>query len=77
MKYTLAINKSYYPNHIFYANRALANLKQTKNVFCVKDCDEALKIDPKFVKCYSRKATALSNMRKYKEALEAIKTGLK
>ena len=77
LKYTLAINKAKTPNHIYYGNRALANLKQNKNKFCIKDCDEAIKIDPAFVKCYSRKATALSNIKQYNEALETVKIGIK
>ena len=65
LKYTLAINKTKKPNHIYFANRALANLKQNRNLLCVQDCTKSIDLDPKYIKSYQRKSTALTNMKKY------------
>ena len=35
----------------------------------VKDCDEALKIDPNYVKALNRRAGALEALKRYQEAL--------
>jgi hypothetical protein len=65
LKYTLAINKTKKPNHIYFANRALSNLKQNRNLLCVQDCTKSIDLDPKYIKSYQRKSTALTNMKKY------------
>ena len=54
--YTQAIELT--PSHIYYANRANAYLELTNFEACIKDCDEAIRIDPKYVKSYIRKANA-------------------
>ena len=35
----------------------------------VNDCDEALKIDPTYIKALNRRAGALESLKRYKEAL--------
>jgi tetratricopeptide (TPR) repeat protein len=42
-------------NHIPFANRALVLLKQERYSEAVEDCDQCLKIDPRFVKALLRR----------------------
>ena len=46
-------------NAIYFANRGNVKLEMNNLVGCIEDCDEAIKIDPKYVKSYIRKARAL------------------
>ena len=43
---------------------------------CIEDCDEAIKIDPKYIKSYMRKARALHILTKFEEALDTVKIGM-
>jgi len=43
----------------------------------LRDLDECLKLDPKFVKAYSRKGAAHFWMKEYNKALKAYEDGLK
>ena len=60
------------PNAIYFANRANAYLELKKYEECVNDCDEAIKVDPKYVKSYFRKSLALLRLQKMNEALDMI-----
>jgi tetratricopeptide (TPR) repeat protein len=61
-QYTMAIEITIeQPNHIYFANRANAYLEMANFEECIKDCDQAIKIDPTFAKAYYRKAKALVN----------------
>ena len=42
---------------------------------CIKDCNEAIKIEPTFSKSYYRKAKALENQQKLHEAYTVLKEG--
>ena len=42
---------------------------------CIEDCDEAIKIDPKYIKSYMRKARALHILTQFQEALDTVKIG--
>ena len=74
--YCSAIEKLEVPNHLYLSNRANAYLKLHMNAECVADCEKVLSIEPKFVKAYARKADALINMQRLKEAKEVIMEGL-
>jgi tetratricopeptide (TPR) repeat protein len=61
-QYTMAIEISIeQPNHIYFANRANCYLEMGNDEECIKDCDQAIKIDTNFPKSYFRKAKALYN----------------
>ena len=57
-KYTCCINTSKVPNHIHHINRALSSFKLNGNLAAIKDCDEAIQINPKCIKAYMLKARA-------------------
>lgn len=57
-----------------YSNRAAALAKLISFPEAVKDCDEALKRDPKFMRAHIRKAQAYFAMREYNKCLEACNT---
>ena len=64
------------PNHVYYSNRANVYNLLNKYQNAIEDCDTAIKIDPKFVKSYFRKAKAQHMLRNFKGALESAKLGL-
>jgi len=55
-----------------YNNRANAYTKLAALPEALKDTDEAIKVDPKFVKAYVRKSHVLFAMKDYTKAIEAI-----
>lgn len=59
----------YKADPIFYSNRAAcyANLGQSEQV--IQDCNDALKLDPVYVKALNRRAHAFEKLEKYEEAL--------
>ncbi|KAG1455469.1 hypothetical protein G6F56_007058 [Rhizopus delemar] len=65
--YSLALR--YKADPIFYSNRAAcyANLGQSEQV--IQDCNDALKLDPVYVKALNRRAHAFEKLEKYEEAL--------
>ncbi|KAJ6632484.1 hypothetical protein B0H10DRAFT_2206835 [Mycena sp. CBHHK59/15] len=69
--YTLAIEVSPKPEPVFYSNRAACyvNMTPPKHELVVQDCDEALKLDPNYVKALNRRAMALEGLHHYVEAL--------
>lgn len=60
-----------------YCNRAMVHLKLKNYGKSINDCDEALKLNDKYVKAYYRKATALFNLDKYQEGLTVCEIGQK
>ena len=44
---------------------------------CVKDCDQAIQINPSFAKAYFRKGKALASLDELNEAKEVVEAGLK
>jgi hypothetical protein len=46
------------PNHIYFSNRANAYLEMQAYEECIGDCNQAITIEPQFVKPYYRKAKA-------------------
>ena len=75
--YTLAIEITMEtPNHIYFANRANAYLELHNYEECIADCNQAIKVDPSFIKSYFRKAKAQINQSKLPDALKTLREGL-
>jgi tetratricopeptide (TPR) repeat protein len=75
-QYTMAIEITIEkPNHIYFANRANAELELLMWEECIADCNQAIKIEPTFIKSYFRKAKALINQSKLLQAMETLKEG--
>ena len=55
-----------------YNNRANAYTKLAALPEALKDAEQAIKVDPKFVKAYIRKSHVLFAMRDYTKAIEAV-----
>ncbi|XP_074565294.1 uncharacterized protein LOC141821825 [Curcuma longa] len=58
------------PTSVAFANRAMAYLKLKRYEEAESDCTEALNLDDRYVKAYSRRATARKELGKLKAALE-------
>ncbi|KAJ7226889.1 hypothetical protein GGX14DRAFT_627391, partial [Mycena pura] len=69
--YTLAIDVSPKPEPVYFSNRAACyvNMSPPKHELVVQDCDEALKLDPNYVKALNRRAMALEGLHRYVDAL--------
>ncbi|KAF7290750.1 ADP/ATP carrier receptor [Mycena indigotica] len=69
--YTLAIEVSPKPEPVYYSNRAACYINMTPPLYdkVVEDCDEALKLDPNYVKALNRRAMALEGLQRHVEAL--------
>ncbi|KAF2307309.1 hypothetical protein GH714_026241 [Hevea brasiliensis] len=60
------------PTAVAYANRAMAYLKIRKFQEAENDCTEALNLDDRYIKAYSRRATARKELGRFKESIEVI-----
>ncbi|XP_020596371.1 RNA polymerase II-associated protein 3 [Phalaenopsis equestris] len=58
------------PTSVAFANRAMAYLKVKKFVEAENDCTDALSLDDRYVKAYSRRITARKELGKLEKALE-------
>ncbi|KAF8346257.1 hypothetical protein F5887DRAFT_960979 [Amanita rubescens] len=69
--YTQAIQVSPKADSVFYSNRAACyiNMSPPKHELVVNDCDEALKLEPAYVKALNRRALALEGLERYEESL--------
>eukprot|EP01041_Mallomonas_annulata_P004960 gene4960-9926_t len=74
-KYTEAINLC--PNATFYSNRALALIKLESYGSAIADANEAINLDPKYVKSYYRRGSANFALGKLKLALKDFKAVVK
>jgi len=54
-----------------YSNRAASYTKLTEFNLGLKDCDECIRLDPKFIKGYIRKGKILQAMRQFSKAQDA------
>lgn len=71
--YTVAIEITLEkPNHVYYANRANAQLELHNYEECINDCNSAIEIEPSYTKSYYRKAKALYCQNHLKDALAVI-----
>ena len=75
-KYTRAIKEAKVENHVYYANRAQAHFQLKNYEECIKDCDEAIRIEPKFMKSYYRKSMSYRKLENSLEALHTAQQGL-
>jgi len=74
--YTEAIKRN--PSDpVNYSNRAASYTKLMAYKEAIRDCDEATKLDPKFIKAYIRKGHVHSLMKEYAKCLEVYEAGLK
>ena len=53
-----------------YSNRAMANLRLKKYAQVIEDSDNALKLDPSYLKAYHRRGKAYLATRKYELAIK-------
>lgn len=60
-----------------YSNRSACYTKMMEIPHALKDAEDCIKADPEFLKGYLRKGNALIAMKKYSEAVQAFKDGLK
>ncbi|KAF8476382.1 mitochondrial outer membrane translocase receptor TOM70 [Russula ochroleuca] len=69
--YTRAIAVSPQPEPVFYSNRAACyvSMEPPQHENAAADCDEALKLDSRYVKALNRRATALEALERYEESL--------
>ncbi|XP_024456783.1 uncharacterized protein LOC18098586 isoform X4 [Populus trichocarpa] len=65
------------PTAVAYANRAMAYLKIKRFREAEDDCTEALNLDDRYIKAYSRRATARKELGKLKESIEDSEFALK
>lgn len=64
------------PTAVAYANRAMAYLKIRRFKEAEDDCTEALNLDDRYIKAYSRRATARKELGKLRDALEDVEFAL-
>ncbi|KAL5565905.1 hypothetical protein UlMin_029069 [Ulmus minor] len=65
------------PTAVAYANRAMAYLKIKRFQEAEDDCTEALNMDDRYIKAYSRRATARKELGKLKESMEDAEFALR
>ncbi|XP_020520546.1 RNA polymerase II-associated protein 3 isoform X2 [Amborella trichopoda] len=65
------------PSAVAYANRAMAYLKTRRYEEAENDCTEALNLDDRYVKAYSRRATARKELGKLHASIEDAEFALR
>ncbi|KAL5147200.1 Pentatricopeptide repeat-containing protein [Glycine soja] len=70
------------PTAVAYANRAMANIKLRRQAYVLfqeaeDDCTEALNLDDRYIKAYSRRATARKELGKIKESMDDAEFALR
>ncbi|XP_074326628.1 uncharacterized protein LOC141664559 isoform X2 [Apium graveolens] len=68
---------AFLPTAVTYANRAMAYLKLRRFQEAEDDCTEALNLDDRYIKAYSRRSTARKELRKLKESVEDAEFALR
>lgn len=79
LKYNSAISRSEPRDEklsALYSNRAAAYSKLMEFNLCLSDCNSAIEINPKFMKAYLRKGTALEAMKRTSEAKQIFQKAL-
>lgn len=64
-------------NPIYFCNRAAAYSRLDNNEGAIKDCKQALELDPTYGKAYGRLGIAYSNLNQWAEAVRAYENSLK
>ncbi|KAL8545428.1 hypothetical protein ACS0TY_005550 [Phlomoides rotata] len=65
------------PTAVAYANRAMAYIKLKRFQDAENDCTEALNLDDRYIKAYSRRSTARKELRKLKESIDDAEFALR
>ncbi|KAL6563012.1 hypothetical protein OROHE_005599 [Orobanche hederae] len=65
------------PTAVAYANRAMAYIKIKRFHEAENDCTEALNLDDRYIKAYSRRSTARKQLAKLKEAVDDVEFALR
>ncbi|XP_050382119.1 uncharacterized protein LOC126799047 isoform X2 [Argentina anserina] len=65
------------PTSVAYANRAMSYIKIKRFQEADNDCTEALNLDDRYIKAYSRRATARKELGKLKESVEDAEFALR
>ncbi|CAO2832538.1 unnamed protein product [Amaranthus hypochondriacus] len=65
------------PTAVAYANRAMAYLKIKRYQEAEDDCTEALNLDDRYIKAYSRRATSRKELKKLRDSLEDVEFALR
>ncbi|GKV34138.1 hypothetical protein SLEP1_g42547 [Rubroshorea leprosula] len=65
------------PSAVAYANRGMAYVKLKKFQEAEDDCTEALNLDDRYIKAYSRRSTARKELGKLKESIEDAEFALR
>jgi len=60
---------------MLYANRAAAHVRLRQHDSCVRDCSEAIRLDPTYIKAFMRRAKSLIDVGKFEEAYRGIANG--
>ena len=61
----------------YYTNKAQCYIKLLEFDLAIKDCESAIKIDPKTIKAYQKKANCHFIIKEYYKALQTIEDGMK
>ena len=64
-------------SHIYYSNRANAYLAQSKFKEAIEDCQQAIAIDPTYVKAFTRLGDAQLSSSLYTESIASFESALK
>lgn len=59
--------------HIFFANRSATRTSMGKTQLALEDAEACVKLEPAYAKGYFRKAQALNKLKRYRDALAALK----
>ncbi|XP_057792083.1 uncharacterized protein LOC131008954 isoform X2 [Salvia miltiorrhiza] len=65
------------PTAVAYANRAMAYIKVKRFLDAENDCTEALNLDDRYIKAYSRRSTARKELGKLKESIDDVEFALR